>query len=55
MTKLAFGTNAAVFVLFFGIGLIDALASGNLLRSAFWVAVGLFFLRADAIKQRNRT
>jgi hypothetical protein len=55
MTKLTPGTNTAVFVLFFGIALLDALSSGNFLRSAFWVAVGLFFLGADVLKSRKRT
>lgn len=53
MHAIRFGTNVAVFLLFFGVALIDALMSGNLLRAAFWIILGLFFMRADALKRRN--
>jgi hypothetical protein len=53
MTSLGFGTNTAVFLIFFGLALLDALTSGNWLRSAFWIVVGLLFLRADALKPRK--
>ena len=55
MSSFGFGTNAAVFLVFFGLALLDAITSGNWLRSAFWVIVGLLFLRADALKPRKRT
>ena len=50
MRGLRFGTNVAVFLLFFGIAFLDAVQSGDWLRSAFWLALGLVFLRADALK-----
>jgi len=53
MHAVRFSTNVAVFLLFFGVALLDALMSGNLLRAAFWVILGLFFLRADALKPRK--
>ena len=49
---MKFGTNLAVFLLFFGIALLDALQSKDWLRSAFWLAIGLVFLRADALKPK---
>ena len=49
------GTNTAVFLVFFGIALLDAISSRNFLRSAFWVGVGLLFLAMDLLKPRNRT
>ena len=55
MTSLGFGTNTAVFLIFFGLALLDAITSGNWLRSAFWIIVGLLFLRADALKPGKRT
>lgn len=55
MSSLGFGTNTAVFLIFFGLALVDAITSGNWLRSAFWVIVGLLFLRADGLKARKRT
>lgn len=53
MGSLRFGTNVAVFLLFFGIALLDALQSSDWIRSAFWLAIGLVFLRADALKPRT--
>jgi hypothetical protein len=53
MPKLAFGQNFAVFVLFFALSLIEAIASGAVFRALLWIALGLVFLRADAIAQRD--
>lgn len=44
--------NAAVFLLLFGIALLDAIRSGNLV-AALWVVLGLVFLRADALEPRD--
>jgi hypothetical protein len=52
MRNLRIGSNVTVFVLFFGVALLDALRSADLLRAAFWVAIGLVFLRGDALLQR---
>jgi hypothetical protein len=52
MGKLRLGTNVTVFLLFFGIALLDALQSRDWLRSAFWLAIGLVFLRADSLRRR---
>ena len=54
MSKLAFGTNFAVFVIFFGVSLLDAFASRDFLRALLWMAVALLFLRADAIARRKQ-
>jgi hypothetical protein len=46
--SLEFGTNVTVFLLFFGIALLDAIQSHDWLRAAparFWFAIGLVFLR----------
>ena len=45
------GTNVTVFLLFFGVSLLDALQSRNWLRAIFWLAIGLVFLRADALRR----
>src|SRR4051794_18921321 len=47
MRKLRFGSNFAMFVLFFGLAALDAIKSNNLVRAAFWAAVGAVFLLAD--------
>lgn len=52
MGSMRFGSNVAVFLLFFGLALIDAVQSKDWLRSAFWLAIGLVFLRADALKPK---
>lgn len=39
--------NLAVFVLFFGIALIEAVQHGNWLEAALFAALGLIALRAD--------
>ena len=46
-----FGPNVAVFLLFFGIALLDAIRSRDLVGAFLWLALGLVFLRADALKR----
>ena len=41
------GTNFAVFLLFFGLSLLEAFQTRNWLRAAFWVAIAIAFLYAD--------
>jgi len=53
MKKLRFGTNFAVFVLFFGVGVLETFQSRNWLKAIFWVAIGTVFLLADNIKKRQ--
>ncbi|WKZ29350.1 MAG: hypothetical protein QY323_01310 [Patescibacteria group bacterium] len=43
-------TNLAIFALFFGIALIEALQQGNWLKAALFAALGLLSLRADLKK-----
>lgn len=47
------GTNVTVFLLFFGIALLEAFRTGQWLRALFWVVVGLFFLGADNPQRRR--
>lgn len=47
------GGNVAVFVLFFGIALLDALRSGNFVAALLWMALGLLFVRADTVKRKH--
>ena len=46
MKKVAF-TNLAVFIIFFGIALIEAVQKQNLLVAALFLALGELSLRAD--------
>jgi len=50
MKNLKFGTNFAVFVIFFGVALLDAVQTQNWLRVVFWVVIGAVFLWADMKK-----
>ena len=50
MTKI--GTNTVVFLLFFGISLLEAFQSHQWIKAVFWLAIGLVFLRADFSKWR---
>lgn len=55
MNRIGLGTNVAVFLLFFGVALIEALQSGSWLKAAFWLAIGFVFLIADNLKSRHQT
>jgi hypothetical protein len=41
------GQNAAIFLLFFGIAMLDAIRSSDWLRAGLWFALGLAFLWGD--------
>lgn len=51
MKNLKLGTNFAIFILFFGVAVLDAVQTQNWLRVAFWAVIGLVFLWADAKKE----
>lgn len=46
------GKNVAIFLLFFGVSLIEAIQTKNLLLSVLFLGVGILFLFADNIKKR---
>ncbi len=50
MKNLKFGANLAIFILFFGIALIEAIQKDNWVEAALFLALGLLFLWADAKK-----
>lgn len=45
------GTNSAIFVLFFGVAVIQAVQTQNWLMVLMWVAIGSVFLWADIKKK----
>ena len=45
------GTNITVFLLFFGLSLLEALGSRNWITAALWLLVGILFLRADLVRK----
>lgn len=47
MGKIKIGKNFAVFILFFGIALIEAVQKGNWPEALLFSALGIVFLFAD--------
>jgi hypothetical protein len=52
MKKIHMGTNFAVFVIFFGVAVLDSFISGNLLWMAFWLVMGALFIAGDNLRKR---
>jgi hypothetical protein len=48
--KIKFGTNFAIFLLFFGVAALEAFQTRNWLKDGFWLAIGIMFLLADNIR-----
>lgn len=40
-------TNTTIFLLFFGVALVESFQTRNWLKVIFWIAIGLVFLFAD--------
>jgi hypothetical protein len=47
--------NLTIFILFFGLALIEATREGHWPAVIFWLAIGAFFLRADHSPSRGRS
>ena len=52
--NLRLGTNVTIFLLFFALSLLDAFQTHDWVRAAFWCAIGLVFLFADALKRPSK-
>jgi hypothetical protein len=52
MNKIKLGTNFTVFILFFGVALLEAFQTRNWLKAVFWFAIGVVFLLADNFKRK---
>jgi hypothetical protein len=46
-------SGLAIFVIFFGVSLLDAFRGGPWYRAVFWVAIGLVFLLMDRRRFRR--
>jgi hypothetical protein len=53
MKKIRLGTNFTVFLLFFGVALLEAFQTHNWIKSIFWLGIGLVFLAADNLKKKD--
>lgn len=47
-------TNLTIFILFFGISVLDAIRGGHWLRILFWVAMAAGFFVADRRQMAKR-
>jgi hypothetical protein len=47
MKKMVFGSSFAIFVMFFGIAMLDAFQRRNWSRAAFWSVIAIGFLIAS--------
>jgi hypothetical protein len=54
MKKIRLSANFTVFLLFFGIGTLEAFQTRNWVTAAFWVAIGIIFLAADNLKKASK-
>jgi hypothetical protein len=53
MKKIKLGTNFTIFVLFFGVSMLEAFQSRNWLKALFWLVIGLVFLAADVVGKKD--
>ncbi len=53
MKKIRLGTNFTVFLLFFGVAMLEAFQTHNWIKSVFWLAIGIVFLVADNLKKKD--
>lgn len=54
MKKLSFSTNTAVFILFFGVALLEAFQELNWIKAAIWLSIGVAFLLADSLNAKSQ-
>ena len=52
MVKINLGINFTIFILFFGVAVIEAIQTKNWLKVGFWAAISLVFLFADNSKKK---
>jgi len=51
MRRIKIGAGFTVFIIFFGIAVIEAFQKRNWLWAGFWIITGLVFLLADNMKK----
>lgn len=51
MKKIKLGPGFIIFLLFFGISAVDAIATQSWLRVIFWLAIGAAFLLGDNLRK----
>lgn len=44
----------AIFLLFFGVAVLEAFQTRNWIKAAFWLAIGIVFLIADNLRRPHK-
>jgi len=47
-------TAVTIFILFFGVSLLEALQSKNWIMAGLWLLIGLVFLLGDILNQKQK-
>jgi len=55
MKAIRFGSGSTIFVLFFGVALLEAFQTDNWIKAGFWLAIGVAFLIADNVRKHEQT
>ncbi len=53
MKQIKLSTNFTVFLLFFGMALVEAIQTRNWIKAVFWATIGLVFLGADNLGKKQ--
>ncbi|MGZ5191600.1 MAG: hypothetical protein ACXWCZ_11315 [Flavisolibacter sp.] len=53
MKKIKIGNGMAIFILFFGISVIEAIRTADWRWIVLWVLIGLVFLLADNMRNKS--
>jgi hypothetical protein len=53
MRKINLDGNLTIFLLFFGISMLEAIQTGNWIKSIFWLAIGIVFLKSGDLKKSD--
>jgi hypothetical protein len=53
MKKIRLSTNFTVFLLFFGVAMLEAFQTRNWIKAGFWLVIGIVFLSADNFKKKR--
>jgi hypothetical protein len=51
MKKIKPGAGFTIFIIFFGVSMVDAFTTQNWWRVSFWLVMGILFLVADNINR----
>jgi hypothetical protein len=51
MKRLRISMNFTVFLLFFGVAMLEAFKTRNWLKVFFWLGIGIVFLVADNLRK----